>query len=693
MSTKEAEQQLEDALITTYLSNLLFLSEYDRDLYNRIEGLSKEIDSKDYEERYQLEFLKENGDFDIYDRKHKSYIYDKNPIKFNKKAFESIDFNSKGQFMTLDPYDFAAHPEYDNNEFEISCASDSRKLVLNDIQKFVRHLKDDLSTAKDRKIKKIKKFIFMGTLLSRHIPGIVKKIKSSHYFVCEKNLEIFRLSLFVFDYTLLVENEGTVVFSIMDDEYDFTSKFRIFHQNNSQYNHTLKYFSTNHNIEKYFDLIFDGIISNRPSSFDYQRILKNVAKHSFERINNRNVICSKIEDNNSIFSKKPVLFVGAGPSFADNIDWIKDNQDYLIIVAMGATYNKLLDFGIRVDIISSLDASYEIIEELQFHEEGLKKIKEQIILLSINTHEKIEEKFNKDNLFEFLIMSNLHDKSDLQSGYSVGEITSTLLLQLGVEELYLIGLDFSLDQATGQSHSKDSGSSKKEHDLRKVETSFKKDSFSLNSDLFKVKGNYKDEVFTNRLYNMSLNSLSKTLNDNAFKDKKIFNLSKNGAFIDKTIFIDKKDFKKNYKKLELTKLKKDLKTSFLNKSKSSLSQDDKRLLYEEKVYLELVIELLDKKSFLNVDTYEHFLLVYLDIVENLIYPNIKTSFVSPVFRTYFDTMLPYIDYCFNDKNIKSEKIKIKNVRLELDIQIRYLIKTYKKYLEVALEGFKPKLKT
>ena len=69
------------------------------------------------------------------ERKLKSYIYDKNPIKFNQEASESIDFNSKGQFMTLDPYDFATHPKYDNNEFEISSASDSRKLVLNDIQK------------------------------------------------------------------------------------------------------------------------------------------------------------------------------------------------------------------------------------------------------------------------------------------------------------------------------------------------------------------------------------------------------------------------------------------------------------------------------------------------------------------------------------------------------------------------------
>ncbi len=64
----------------------------------------------------------------------------------------------------------------------------------------------------------------MGTLLGRHIPRIAKKIDARSYLVLERNLEIFRLSLFTVDYTILAEKSG-VIFSIMD-EYSKTEKKR-----------------------------------------------------------------------------------------------------------------------------------------------------------------------------------------------------------------------------------------------------------------------------------------------------------------------------------------------------------------------------------------------------------------------------------------------------------------------------------
>ena len=684
MDTSKAEQELQNALIVTYLANLAFLSEYDKDLYRRIESLSQEIDSGNYKERFHLEFIKEQGDFDIYDEVNNLYLYDKKAKKFNNQAVNSINFDAKGQFITLEPYYYSSHQEYEINEFEINNATDSLKMVLNDLRKFVLILNDDLKTVKNRKVKKINKFIFIGTLLARHIPVIVKKTKANHFFVCESNLEIFRLSLFVFDYTLLVENNSTLVFSIMEDNHFFASKFRMFYQNNNYYNHTLKYFSTNYNVDKYFNGILDGIVSNNPMVFEYQRILKNVVKYSFERVNNRNIICTKIMDNNSILKNRPVLFVGAGPSFLDNIDWIKRNQDFFIIVAMGATFSKLIDNGIRVDIISSLDPSYEIIEKLQFNDENLSKINNQIILLSINTHEKIESKFKKDNIFEFLIMADLHEETELQGGYSVGDVITTLLLQIGVEDLYLVGIDFALNQETGSTHVEGSNSTVNKFDLTNIKDSLETNSYNLTTDLFKVKGNFQNEVYTNRLFNMSLFTLSKALIAMEFKDKRIFNLSKNGAFIENTIPLDKNNFVNKYEILDLINLEKDLKEAFINKSKKKLSSNDIQYLIEEKKYLDLIEGILDEKLNISISSYEDFILLYEDVFSHLIYSNIKTSFVAPVFKTYFDTMMPYIDYCFNDKDIKKEKEKVLKVREEITKQLKYLIKTYKIFLDKAL---------
>jgi hypothetical protein len=684
MSLNKAQEELQNALTVTFLANLAFLSEYDNDLYRRVEGLSQEIDSGSYKQRYQLDFVKDDGDFDIYDELTNKYLYNKKPKKFNNQAFNNINFDTKGQFITLDSYYYSYHSPYKTSEFEINNASDSMKLVLNDLQKFVAITGDNLKNIKDRKIKKIDKFIFIGTLLSRHIFNIVKKTKAKHFFICEDNLEIFRLSLFVFDYTLLVENNSTAVFSIMEDTHIFASKFRKFYQNNNYHNHTLKYFTTNYNMEKYFNYILDGIVSNNPMTFDYQRILKNIVKYSFERINTRNIVCTRIHDSNCILKERPILFVGAGPSFLDNIDWIKENQGYFIIVAMGATYSKLINNKIRVDIIASIDPSYEIIEKLQFNDENVSKIDEQIILLSINTHEKIENKFKKNNIFEFLIMSNLHEETELQAGYSIGEIITVLLLQMEVENLYLVGLDFALNQKTGSTHADGSNSSINKFDLMDIKSSLDTNTFDLKLDLFKVKGNIQESVYTNRLFNMSLFTLSKALSSKKFENKNIFNLSENGAFIENTIPLNKNDFINEYELLDLKKLDRDLKNTFNYKSKRSLSYVDKNLLEKEKDYLKKIEERLEERLLITISSYEEFITLYEDIFTSLVFTNIRTSFVSHVFKTYFDSVMIYIDYCFNDKKIKKEKEKINQVRVEINNQLKYLIKTYLVYLEKAL---------
>ena len=41
------EEQLQDALTTTFLANLVFLQEYDNELFQRIDGLSKKIQKEE----------------------------------------------------------------------------------------------------------------------------------------------------------------------------------------------------------------------------------------------------------------------------------------------------------------------------------------------------------------------------------------------------------------------------------------------------------------------------------------------------------------------------------------------------------------------------------------------------------------------------------------------------------------------
>ncbi|WP_206731603.1 hypothetical protein, partial [Arcobacter aquimarinus] len=99
----EAQIQLQNALLTTFLANLAFLSEYDNDLYHKIDELSCMIENGTYEEKYALDFIMENGDFDIYDITNDKYLYNKNPQKFNNKAVSQINFDTKGSFSIIEP--------------------------------------------------------------------------------------------------------------------------------------------------------------------------------------------------------------------------------------------------------------------------------------------------------------------------------------------------------------------------------------------------------------------------------------------------------------------------------------------------------------------------------------------------------------------------------------------------------------
>ncbi len=210
----EAQIQLQNALTTTFLANLAFLSEYDNSLYHRVDELSRMLENGSYKEKYALDFIFENGEFDIYDIVNDKYLYNKNPEKVNNKLIQKIQFDEKNSIVNISEYFLFKEKFYSQNKdkFKFEKREDFITLTQNNIFEYVEIMKD-FSKIKKR-IKRIKKFIFLGTLLGRHIPKIADKINAEIYLVLERNLEIFRLSLLVVDYTLIADKG--VIFSIMD---------------------------------------------------------------------------------------------------------------------------------------------------------------------------------------------------------------------------------------------------------------------------------------------------------------------------------------------------------------------------------------------------------------------------------------------------------------------------------------------
>lgn len=676
----EAQIKLQDALVTTYHANLLFLSEYDNELYNRINALSKHIENGEYQERYRLEFIQDDGDFDIYDMKNGKYIYDKKTSNFNKKAFAEINFDTKGSFSIFEPYYFTHDEiliELDND----TIFDKSAKKLINNIYEYKEVLKDNLKNYKEQKLKKIEKVIFIGVLLGRHIPSLLEKTKAKNFLVCEKNLEIFRLSLFVVDYSNLARDDKTVVFSIMNEDFDFIEKCSIFLRNAYHQNYCIKYYTTNYGVEEYFDYIMDALVSEKTVGFNHLMMLDNVAKLSLERMNSYKVLNKSLAQNlNLNLKNRPILYLCAGPSLMDNIDWIYKNKDKFIIFAIGASCKKLLAHNIIPDLVATLDPQFDILDKHHFDKETVEKLKDTIILASMNTDKRILDKFNQENLYLYEVILSLFPDEKIENGYSIGEIVGTFLLNLGVKELYLLGLDLALNQESGETHISGYETSSK-YNLENVKTSLEKNSFSLRDDVIKVKGNFKDEVFTTRLFSTSLNTFSLSCSYLKKINQSIYNLSLNGAHISNTISkrIEEVNIEK-YETLDKFLIFNEIKDDF-EKISNTNKNEIKDYLKVETEYLMGVIDFLKDDSVMVIDSFEDFSKKYLLIEKALLHPEIKTAFLTIIFSYYFRSIMPYIYFHFNNNKLKKESVKIKRVNEVFNKQVIELIERYISYIE------------
>ncbi|MDY0321772.1 MAG: DUF115 domain-containing protein [Arcobacteraceae bacterium] len=678
------EQNLYNALITTFNGNLRFLSQYDYPLFERVNMLSDAINSGAYNERYFLEFVKENGDFDIYDSNTKTYIYDKKPKQWNNKLVVNTNLDLKGALTFLNPVPYNQH-NVDLSEKDLHLTQKFEIRTMTDIQNFKMILNPDLSNG-DKKIKSFNKFVFLGTLLGRHIPKILKKLNFKNTFVCEHNLEIFRLSLFVCDYSLLARDGRSVVFSIMDDENVFMDKFRIFFQNDITHNLFFKYVSTDYNVKDYLDLLVSSVTSRDPFVFNYNLILSNMIKNSLSKIKHHKTLRLSPNMKDDIFGNLPVLFLGAGPSLGKNIKWVKENQDKFIIVAMGATLKRLSSQGIRPDIITSLDPAQNAILQQFNVEESI--YSEAVKLVATNTDDLVLNKLSKGNsrLFLFEIFKSFYPNCIGLSGLSIGEVTISLLLLLNAKQIFLLGTDLAFEQSSGDTHDEHSESvGKKTFNLDEqhlLNTSLDKTNrYSFRDDVVITKGNLKPYVKTSRVFYASLNEYNSFISLYKKQDQIIYNLCEDGAFIENTVPLSINDFK-----LEFASIDKDRLLLNLDTTLNHMCSVDNIETQFDKVNLEIaavdyVLHNINEFEVLKIEKYD-----LLDkFASNIMYDLMKfvgsDSFLPELYLNYYNIINNYIAFAFNDKDIKQESKLIKDVQYKWCILTKHLFEEYKKYLQ------------
>lgn len=654
MENKEQEE-LQIKLIENFHRNLNFIKKKDQKLFDKICILNDAIEKGFYNERFHLDFLDDEREFDIFDNETGCYIYNKKSKDILNNLINQINFECKQVFSINNNKLFGI------NNFDIELKTNEKYDVLDSILfKNLSNYYKILGEKKGNFYQEVDKFIFLGTHLGLHLPKIVEKINSKSYIIYEPNLEIFRLSLFTVDYRIF--DKLDILFIVMEED-DFNGKIEKFLYTNPYSNYNIKYSRVNYISDKDIDKFLTKFHASKSSYFDYTKMLYDIIYSFTKNISKKRRFLEL--KNNEFYIDTPVLYVGAGPSLSKNIEWLKQNQEKFIIVAMGATYKKLIDNFIRVDIIITVDPKYSILSRTHFKEENFTFLKDKIILASTNTPQKILNKFNQNKLFLYETLIPFKQNSNCYFGASVGEIGLSLILDLNFKNIYLLGIDLTIDLATRNTHFDGYENNKNE----KIKLDNAQTIGDLDSQILSVINNNFENSFTTRMFALSIDKYKDIIKERKKNWQYIYSLSEKAAFIKGIEYINKEDLELiNYYDLDkqnfiIYKLLRD-------KSIDKLNVFEKRILKKSINFLNK----LDLKIYFRFKTLNDFKDELYTFKKVMIKNN--DNFLNLVLGNYFDMVLPYIFDCFNTLNFNIESETLNKLRVEFIKQVKKIIDDY-----------------
>jgi hypothetical protein len=674
------EEQIQNEVVNRYLKNLEYFQKNNIELFKKVELLSNAINQNLYKEKYALEYIKEIDAFDILSKEMNTYLYNKNFSKFNKKLVLNTTLSKNSTFSNLSKQLYKKHIE----NYELP---DNKYNLLDEyLSKDMADLFELFSdTNTSDKYKYVDKMFFLGTLLGKHIEGMIKKISPKICFIYEPDLELFRLSLFITNYEE-ISNSTKVIYSVMDYENIFLQKIDSFISEYLQFsNYNIKYSKMDNISDDVIHKIITKLHLANTSTFDYTKVLYDTIYIFSKHINKYNILTLNNKNNDFNFLKdKPVLFVGAGPSLTKKIKWLKNNQNSFTIVAMGATYKKLFDNNIRVDIVTTVDQQFEVLDNSHFNNNDVELLKDTIVLASICTPSKILDRFNKEKLFLFETYQAFKENSKAYNGASIGEVTLSILLDMNIQNIYLLGIDLSIDEETGGTHYEGYKHQRKVNHGGKINSILDDGITNLREEVFEVKGNKKEKVITNRVFSLSISKYEQNIAEFKKAGQLIFNFSEESAFIEGVDFLCVDDFNKGKETSSLSKI--ELSEGIKKLSEYGLNNNEINKL---EANIERTNNLRDFIENIFTRNYSKNIYVFNEKLEKIFIEiiNTKDLVCSNLLVNYLNFSLPYIYLSLNDEKIKNKIVGkyIKNTEIILEKHLTKILDTYSFYLANILK--------
>ncbi|NPA73752.1 MAG: motility associated factor glycosyltransferase family protein [Epsilonproteobacteria bacterium] len=662
---------IQQQVLQTFKNNLIYLSQNHPEVYKKVDILNQAIENGSYKEKYELEY-KDEGYFDVLDTVTNEWLYGSSSIEKAKEMAKEINYRKdKGVIETFYNYSFDDKAiEYANEEDPTV----SRFVLIAPVVGFLERLID-----KNTKMKHIYKFMFFGVGLGLHVEEIHHKIDASMYFIIEDNLELFRLSLFVTDFSK-IGKDSELYFAIMCNDATLKKEFEKFYHNSFIRNNYIKYSLLYPNYREKIAKIQNFIVTQSSQTYLHDKLLKKnvrVIEAIKERFNFFDV--SRHYGENSPFAKRPIVLVAAGPSLAKEIEWLKKNAPFVTVVALFMTSAILYENGIKPDIILHIDENYKPVKKTLDKIEDKTFFKDSIFLLAPSVEmELFLEITSKDKIFVFEDRTRYRfNKGHLES-VSVGEIGYALSLLFGAKDIYLLGLDLALDPESKSTHAKGHLSSKSK---KEIKDAMSNDGVSLRGSEFYVKGNFLDKVPTLPVFDVSIH----LVNEFSQKFKKpyqnVYNLN-NGAYFEgavptKSYDVDLSDFQEKNSAFISTIY------SFLMDNASSEMDEEEKIVFKQRVQ-----EAKDKRFEIvgfasqRYPSMEQFQKAFVRIAENLIYtPNKKAGEISQIYSIYLENIGGYIGDFFNTVDIDNPKRNIKKFQKIISKQFLKIIDKYLEFIE------------
>lgn len=661
-------KDIEQKAMKTYQDNLSFFKKNYPELYAKITLFETALSEKQYQERYLLEY-KNEGYFDVQEISTGNWLYNENSIEYSRNLTNLIDTQKSGGVFEAQRFvDFSPNmPDIiDKSELHFHNA-------LWAYIKIVEYVKNNVPKA-TTSMKQAYKIIFLGTGLGVHIPLIIQKLGSKVVFIKEKDIELFRLSLFVTNYSKLSKN-ATLFFSIMDDEVKRKIIFQNFLENGNNYNLYLKYIPFFSQYQEDLDEFQRFTLTQEHIYYPYSAYLLRYIESPRYVAKGLPFLNVEKRSYHPFFASKPILLLFSGPSTAKNLTWLKQNKDRFIIISALSTCKLLYMNDITPDIVMHIDPAKD---DALILLEGIDSsfFKETIFIFSSNIHEELFAKFPTNH--KYFIQQGAAYKKDYGffGAPSVGEFTYGIALIFGAQKLYLLGIDLALDPETLESHSE-------YHPyIEKGDSS----ATQVDKMMTFVKGNFLPTVPTLNTFKMSIDEFKRF--SNALKEvtQEVYNLS-NGAYLEATNPLHSEDIDLTVYPIIDRKLKQEELIAFFNSiSSAEFREEDKAILRYQIIEANKLVTIIEKHKA------RVFIMptLYLDALANLSWnlsdmENKTKSDLAEVYYYYFKTVLSYIFDLFNTKELDNLSQHIKAIDAILVTQLEKIANTYISTMEKYLQ--------